>query len=579
MERGQAIASYIVDKSVDHLIGDQPDIQRGSLTPWWHAQSLLAMDFVRERYVRRGTNVSPSSVIVVDRDSSVWRPDASSLMLSYAPDVLAQAPGVGVYIGGTFTNKIRNPRGEGGVLGVIGSGGALPTNALKVFEGGLSADFIGTRVLNGLPGFGVRIYGTATETVLHQLFPDYSTNAGAAPGQAWGSTAFVTATGENVPQVRDRLTVWAADTFVQDLAGAATNYETVGAVGALLQNKGVVSAATTTNVRFGLEWSIASGVAYDFEVWIYAAKLIQLSIIEGPELVTNGDFATDSDWIVGAGCVISEGAGNIASSVNIAAFEQSLNTNASVYKAAFSISNFVAGDYRFELRGASTIFGTNRAANGTFTEYLLGVPGNTSLRLRGGADPTAQASVDNFSIKKITAGYLPLHPILPPMGMLEDSAEVSDDVRVSELAWYSATGASEFVSIRLEHVADEALRCLFEYSDGTTDNFIRAYIDAADRPSLQVVCDGDLQVQISLTLPVNVGVHAFVFGWTSAGCYIVDGYGNIVSSPPLSLPVVTQKRIGGSIEGHFFNDTIKEIQICRPIEFAEAVKMANAALT
>lgn len=572
MERVQALASYIVDKSVDHFVDIRPDIQRGGKSPWWHDRALLAMDFVRGRYVRRGINVSQSAAITVDRDSQVLRPDASGFLMSYDVDELAQVFGVGVHVDGALSNKIRNPRGEGGTPGIIGSGGALPTGwAFEAIATGLNCEFLGVVDVDDLSRVRIRIFGTSISTseVVRIRF-DQSTNATATAGQAWGLDFDAQLVAGVSPNVSARITEFNGATSINGGAGVIGNPLT--SIRTRRRASGVMNNAATTNVRAALYMSVLNTVIYDFTVDLFAPKLVQLPVIEGPELVVNGDFASGVGWsFTGAGWNIGAGKANAVAASSGDRLYRDISVLAAnkVFKTSLALSNYANGAAYSALSGSAAANGTPHAANGTFVEYLLAAGTTSRLSIYTNFAPT-NLSVDDFSVKEVSSGHMPSFPILPPVGLIEESVKMADDVRASDLSWLPQSGASELVLIHWSHVAHKQLRTLFEYSDGTAENFICAYVDGADQPSLRIVRGGVEQAQINLAQAVTLGLHAFAFGWTSAGCYIVDGQGNMVSSGPLSLPIVTQKRIGGSLGGHFLNDVIEAMQVCHPIEAADA---------
>ena len=61
-------------------------------------------------------------------------------------------------------NYIQNPRGEGGTIGTIGFGGVFPTNYDGVLPPGLTFDYLGQFVVNGIPVTRWRWHGTTTNT-------------------------------------------------------------------------------------------------------------------------------------------------------------------------------------------------------------------------------------------------------------------------------------------------------------------------------------------------------------------------------------------------------------------------------
>ena len=85
----------------------------------------------------------------------------------------------------------------------------------------------------------------------------------------------------------------------------------------------------------------------------------------GSELVVNGDFATDSDWVKGSNWTISGGSANADGS---SGGQLSQTTSPVVvgktYKIQYTILNYVSGSFRFSYAGTSESFNTS---NGTYT--------------------------------------------------------------------------------------------------------------------------------------------------------------------------------------------------------------------
>jgi hypothetical protein len=121
----------------------------------------------------------------------------------------------------------------------------------------------------------------------------------------------------------------------------------------------------------------------------------------GPELVTNGGFGADTNWTKGVGWTISAGK---ASSDGSQSADSDLTQDIDVltgelYEVTFTISGFSAGNVRPRV---GTALGTNRAANGTFTEQIVcGAGGVFDLR----ADLNFVGSIDNVSVKLVNEGF------------------------------------------------------------------------------------------------------------------------------------------------------------------------------
>lgn len=118
------------------------------------------------------------------------------------------------------------------------------------------------------------------------------------------------------------------------------------------------------------------------------SSISQLSLTIGSssatDEITNGDFATDSDWVKGTGWTIS--AGN-ASSDGTQSADSDLSQTVTpdegrIYKVEFTVSGYSAGNVTAFLGGTE---GTARAADGTFTEYIVAGAG-TDIDIRADSD-------------------------------------------------------------------------------------------------------------------------------------------------------------------------------------------------
>ena len=121
----------------------------------------------------------------------------------------------------------------------------------------------------------------------------------------------------------------------------------------------------------------------------------------GPELITNGDFAIDSNWGKGIGWSINNGVascdGTQTSGTQLT--QTSLTfTNGKTYKVVFTCT-IQAGNLDARLQGSgATVTGDTVTTSGTYTQYLVST-GNTSFRMRG--NPSFIGTVDNVSVKQV----------------------------------------------------------------------------------------------------------------------------------------------------------------------------------
>lgn len=75
-------------------------------------------------------------------------------------DPTTRAP-LGAAFAGARTNLVQNPRFDGATLGVIGSGGVLPSSVNSVLPAGMSQEVVAVGTINGRPYIDWRVFGTA----------------------------------------------------------------------------------------------------------------------------------------------------------------------------------------------------------------------------------------------------------------------------------------------------------------------------------------------------------------------------------------------------------------------------------
>ena len=117
----------------------------------------------------------------------------------------------------------------------------------------------------------------------------------------------------------------------------------------------------------------------------------------GDELVTNGDFATDSDWVKQAGWTISGGkaVATSASSGNTIGQDSVVPVIGKKYKITYTISNYSSGGVNSILGGVSS---SSETSSGTYSEIITATStGDLSFQVNG----TSNLSIDNVSVSEI----------------------------------------------------------------------------------------------------------------------------------------------------------------------------------
>jgi hypothetical protein len=161
----------------------------------------------------------------------------------------------------------------------------------------------------------------------------------------------------------------------------------------------IIWGANSQEPNTGLQgyWKMGDGTNDEYPI-IYDQTNPTLS----SELVTNGDFATDSDWIYGDGWNIEDGFAKCnGTQTGNSIFYQNLGdlSNKTV-KFTFTISNFGGGELETSFFGASGTTVFEVTANGDYTFYVnvhSGHNGNTGFT----ANSSFIGYVDNVSVKEV----------------------------------------------------------------------------------------------------------------------------------------------------------------------------------
>ena len=126
----------------------------------------------------------------------------------------------------------------------------------------------------------------------------------------------------------------------------------------------------------------------------------------GSELVTNGDFATDSDWgkyYAGDSnsITIANGVLSFNSNTNQNVFQTISSSNLNgFYKLTYTITSYTRGNAFFLLGGGSNIYLGSTV--GTHTKYVQGGGSNADLIIYGGIfGQGGELSIDNVSVKEV----------------------------------------------------------------------------------------------------------------------------------------------------------------------------------
>jgi hypothetical protein len=179
----------------------------------------------------------------------------------------------GLLIEEARTNSIRNSQAGGATVGVIGSGGALPTNWGTVgITGGadVNREIVATGTEAGMSYVDLRLYGTASAS----MFVGFDTITGivAADGQTWSGSVYVKLVAGSMANIGSvRVQVRANDVSGSTLQSGATTF-TPSASLARYSHTLVFNNASIARTRSGLAFFDAAG-AIDITLRIAAPQL------------------------------------------------------------------------------------------------------------------------------------------------------------------------------------------------------------------------------------------------------------------------------------------------------------------
>lgn len=187
-----------------------------------------------------GVAGAPSSFLTTTRaaPATSYASDVSGNWLSFAANT-PRVTNKGLLIEEQRTNSIRNNSMQGAVAGVIGSGGAVPTNWGN--PGGNAAtsfNIIGTGTQNGVDYMDVRVTGSPTIGQFNVWVMEGAQQIAAAYGQTWSGSVFLALIGGSFANVGNAFNMIAQE----NTAGGASIIQDAGPV--------VVGSITSTLTRF-----------------------------------------------------------------------------------------------------------------------------------------------------------------------------------------------------------------------------------------------------------------------------------------------------------------------------------------
>lgn len=119
-----------------------------------------------------------------------------------------------------------------------------------------------------------------------------------------------------------------------------------------------------------------------------------------PNLIVNGTFDSDTAWTKGVDWTISSGRATRSGSSSSGSLTQSVAFVAGgVYEVTFTVLSYTAGSFTPRFTGGTSVNGTARSANGTYTQTMTALSGNANFAIL--AVSLTAGSIDNVIVRRV----------------------------------------------------------------------------------------------------------------------------------------------------------------------------------
>jgi hypothetical protein len=262
-------------------------IVAGGFPDWALADAALDLDFQRNRYYSGGVNEAFGDIFTFARNSVGMAQNLDGSWTTFQ----ANEPRItdrGILVELIRTNLIANNTMQGAVIGVLGSGGALPTG--WSFGGSTtSVEVIGVGVAGGIDYIDLRFFGTAVNTNPVILGPEPA--AVGSIGQTYAQSVFIQhlagdmAANVNIP----------GGAFVLRTGGEG-GATTITTLPTTLTRYTQVRTLTATAAEQIIRWAYTNvGQAFDFTLRIGMPQRELGAFVSSPIPTTNGAITRASD--------------------------------------------------------------------------------------------------------------------------------------------------------------------------------------------------------------------------------------------------------------------------------------------
>jgi hypothetical protein len=243
------------------------------------ARPTFSRDFAGEKTLNNGTGPA----ITFTRASNATFFDANGTLQTAANDTPrfdhdpATGASRGLLIEEARTNSIRNAQAGGATVGVIGSGGALPTNYNMSSPTGIAREVVATGTINGMNYVDLRWSGTRSggSVVAIQIVPESFTQIVATSGQTWtGGMYIALVAGSYTNLTSPQHGVTERNSSGVALDGTGTAFTATSTLTRVTTTRTFNNASTARTTNF-YNMTVADGATIDITLRIAAPQLEQ----------------------------------------------------------------------------------------------------------------------------------------------------------------------------------------------------------------------------------------------------------------------------------------------------------------
>jgi hypothetical protein len=212
-------------------------------------------------------------------------------------------------------NEIRNNTMQGAVVGVIGSGGARPTNWAGANPAGLSEEIVSSTVIDGIEVLTVRFFGTADATANRTLYFDANAAITASNGQAWTGSLYFQVINAPSPPTNYRSVITERTDAGSFIAQESVNIQNSSVFSRKSQTRTLSGGGTVARVQFGVDFPVVNGQSYDFTIRIGLPQM-ELSSVATSVIKTTGSAQTRNADVITDDLTLPQTSGIITATLN-----------------------------------------------------------------------------------------------------------------------------------------------------------------------------------------------------------------------------------------------------------------------